>query len=177
MIVHRILAPATLALLSATALAGPTVHDVNQVGVAFSPASITVAPGDVVRWHHGNGNHTVTSGTKCVAGGAVVIFDEPLTAANPLVEVVIPEDFSGTIDYFCMPHCALFGMEGTIEVVAPPCLGDADGSGEVGFGDVIAVLAAWGGCPAGEPCPADFDASGEVSFPDLLTVLSNWGPC
>lgn len=58
-----------------------------------------------------------------------------------------------------------------------PCLGDADGSGDVGFPDLLAVLAAWGPCPFGGPCPPDFNSSGDVGFRDLLIVLSEWGPC
>ncbi len=57
---------------------------------------------------------------------------------------------------------------------APPCPADLDGDGSVGFGDLLAVLAAWGAC---EDCPEDIDESGEVDFNDVLAVLSAWGPC
>ncbi|MHC4808800.1 MAG: hypothetical protein ACYTEV_00330 [Planctomycetota bacterium] len=55
---------------------------------------------------------------------------------------------------------------------------DVDGDGLVGFGDVLAVLAAWGGCP-GPPadCPGDVDGDGVTGFGDLLAVLAAWsGP-
>ena len=42
------------------------------------------------------------------------------------------------------------------------CAGDADGDGEVGFGDLTTVLASWGTV---------------VGMDDLLQVLGNWGPC
>jgi len=54
------------------------------------------------------------------------------------------------------------------------CPADLDGSGDTGFGDLVALLAAWGPCVA---CPEDLDGSGEVGFGDLLLVLSAWGPC
>jgi len=54
------------------------------------------------------------------------------------------------------------------------CREDLDGSGTVGFTDLIAVLSAWGACPG---CPEDFDGTGEVGFIDLITLLSAWGPC
>ena len=54
------------------------------------------------------------------------------------------------------------------------CPGDVDGSGDVGFPDLLAVLAAWGPC---EDCPEDLDGSGDVGFGDLLIVLAAWGPC
>jgi len=54
------------------------------------------------------------------------------------------------------------------------CIADVDGSGDVGFGDVVALLAAWGPCPE---CPEDVDGDGTVGFGDLVLVLSSWGPC
>jgi hypothetical protein len=54
------------------------------------------------------------------------------------------------------------------------CVADVDGSGGVGFDDLLAVLSTWGPCL---DCPADLDADGVVGFGDLLLVLSTWGPC
>ena len=54
-----------------------------------------------------------------------------------------------------------------------PCREDLDGSGAVDFGDILAILSAWGS-PGG---PEDLDGSGTVDFADLLVVLSAWGPC
>jgi bacillopeptidase F len=55
-----------------------------------------------------------------------------------------------------------------------PCPTDLDVTGDVGFGDLLLVLSAWGPCPG---CPEDLDDNGDVGFSDLLTVLSEWGPC
>ena len=53
---------------------------------------------------------------------------------------------------------------------------DLDGDGTVGFGDLLAVLSAFGACPAPPvECPADFDSSGDVGFPDLLQILAAFG--
>lgn len=57
---------------------------------------------------------------------------------------------------------------------APPCPGDVDASGEVGFVDVLAILTAWGPC---DECPEDADGDGVVAFSDLLLVLEGWGAC
>ena len=54
------------------------------------------------------------------------------------------------------------------------CPADLDGDGQVGVGDILAILAAWGPC---DDCPEDLDASGVVDFGDVLEVLSAWGPC
>lgn len=55
-----------------------------------------------------------------------------------------------------------------------PCVGDFDGSGDVGFDDLLSLLAVWGPCPG---CPEDIDGNGEAGFDDLLTLLAAWGPC
>jgi hypothetical protein len=54
---------------------------------------------------------------------------------------------------------------------------DLDGSGMVGITDFLALLAAWGPCPAPCPpsCPADFDGDCEVGVTDFLILLANWG--
>lgn len=54
-----------------------------------------------------------------------------------------------------------------------PCLADIDGSGSVDFGDILAILGAWGNAGG----PEDLDGSGTVDFGDLLVVLGSWGPC
>jgi T5SS/PEP-CTERM-associated repeat protein len=60
--------------------------------------------------------------------------------------------------------------------IAPvdPCPADVDDSGDVGFADLLAVLATWGPCAG---CAADVDGDGTVGFLDLLMVLAAWGPC
>lgn len=59
-------------------------------------------------------------------------------------------------------------------IAPPPCPEDLDGSGAIDFGDIVAILAAFGGC---EGCPEDLDGDGEVGFSDLLAVLAGYGPC
>ncbi|NNM25731.1 MAG: CRTAC1 family protein [Phycisphaerales bacterium] len=54
------------------------------------------------------------------------------------------------------------------------CPADLDGSGDVGFTDLLSIIVVWGPCPG---CPADLDGSGDVGFLDLLAALSAWGPC
>ena len=51
------------------------------------------------------------------------------------------------------------------------CLPDIDGSGDVDFADLVAVLAAWGECAR---CPEDLDGNGQVDFLDILAILSGW---
>ena len=61
-----------------------------------------------------------------------------------------------------------------LQVGAPPCPWDLDGSGDVGITDFLVLLAQWGTDPGGPP---DFDGDGNVSITDFLELLANWGPC
>ena len=65
-----------------------TTHTVTQVNLTFSPDALTVLVGDTVRWVHSSGSHTVTNGTGAADPAAGTLFDEALTAANPVVEYV-----------------------------------------------------------------------------------------
>jgi hypothetical protein len=60
--------------------------------------------------------------------------------------------------------------------------GDITGDGQVNVDDLIAVILAWGPCPAPPAvggCPADIapapDGDGQVNVDDLIMVILNWG--
>jgi len=78
------------------------------------------------------------------------------------------------------PGEGLLGWGLTIRRAAVPvppceCPADLDGSGGVGFVDVLAVIGAWG--PCGPDCPEDVNGNGSVDFADVLMVIGAWGPC
>ena len=50
--------------------------------------------------------------------------------------------------------------------------GDVNGDGEVGFADLLLVLARWG--EACGDCPEDLSGNGVVDFDDVLALLTNW---
>ena len=52
---------------------------------------------------------------------------------------------------------------------------DVNRDGVVNIDDLLAMIAAWGTCPASSLCPADITANGVVDIDDLLQVLLNWG--
>ena len=56
---------------------------------------------------------------------------------------------------------------------ARACPADLDGSGDVDFTDLLAVLAEWGTSGS----EADLDEDGMVGLGDLLLLLLAWGPC
>ncbi len=57
--------------------------------------------------------------------------------------------------------------------ISATCPADLDGSGAVDFGDILAILSAWGN----KGGPEDLDGNGIVDFGDILAVLAAWGPC
>jgi hypothetical protein len=61
-------------------------------------------------------------------------------------------------------------------IVSGPHTPDVNCSGQVDVDDLIAVILAWGACPAPPaPCPADVNSSGAVDVDDLIAVVLNWG--
>jgi len=60
-------------------------------------------------------------------------------------------------------------------LVTVPVFGDVHGDGQVGFADLVEVLAVWGPCPDPSDCIADLNGDGSVGFADLLIVLAEWG--
>ncbi|MDP7029022.1 MAG: plastocyanin/azurin family copper-binding protein [Phycisphaerales bacterium] len=144
-------------------------HFVSSNGFAFEPADISVDAGDVVIWIHDGGSHTVTSGSNCTPDGR---FDDLFDNLHQMPFYVVPDDEpTGTIDYYCTPHCGM-DMTGTIDV-SGVCAGDLDGDGTVGVDDLLGLLAAYGDTCTG--CPEDINGDGEVGVDDLLELLGVYG--
>lgn len=85
---------------------GPTTADIGIAGMAFSPASKTVAKGTVVKWTNNDGTpHTATSndGTTFNSGSISGASSYSYTANT-----------AGTFNYHCTIHGV--GMAGTLIV-------------------------------------------------------------
>ncbi|MCZ6835790.1 MAG: hypothetical protein O7G85_08455 [Planctomycetota bacterium] len=63
----------------------------------------------------------------------------------------------------------------TITSECPDCVGDTNADSQVNVTDLLALLAAWGLCPA--TCPPDINTDGDVNVTDLLALLAAWGAC
>jgi len=61
--------------------------------------------------------------------------------------------------------------------VASKCPADLDGTGDVGFSDLLNVITAWGPCALEGACAQDLDGDLIIGFSDLLIVITSWGPC
>lgn len=92
-------AGAPVALAALPALASGTTHDVAIQGMAFTPATITIARGDTVRWTNADSApHTAT-----FAGMAT-----PRLGRGQSAELTF--DTAGTFDYRCAIHSSMRGQ-------------------------------------------------------------------
>jgi hypothetical protein len=67
----------------------------------------------------------------------------------------------------------------TVRLQIPPAPDPADvnGDGLVNVNDLVAVILAWGPCPAPPAaCAADVDGNGAVNVNDLVAVIVAWTP-
>lgn len=119
----RILAVGVLLLLTPT-IAAAVTHTVNQVGITFDPAEVTIEVGDTVEWIWSGSSHTVTSGTNLSDPQVGLLFDDPLNSANPIFTYTFLE--AGSQDYFCRPHLSA-GMTGVVHVITPSAVDDTPG--------------------------------------------------
>jgi plastocyanin len=162
--ISRLSLAAIVALTSASALA--TDHTINQVNLTFVPSSLTVAPGDTVRWVRTSGSHSVTSGANCTPSG---LFNAPLTSTNTSFTWTVPASLAGTnVPYYCIPHCG-GGQVGILTVINPAPSPDIDNNGKVDGGDLGAILANWGASGS-----TDLDGDGVTGGADLGILLSAW---
>lgn len=110
------------------------VDTVMIVDFNFQPPSLTVAPGDTVRWIVAPACcvHTVTR-------NASPAWDSGPLNSGDKFERVFP--VCGTFDYFCSPHQSI-GMTGSVNVVeaGAPAKGDMNGSGSLTSADAVALL-------------------------------------
>lgn len=102
---HLLLAAAASpALMALPGHAGAATHDVAISGMAFAPATITIAAGDTIRWTNSDGApHTAT-----FAGGAP---DTGRLNRGDSAELTFEQP--GTFDYVCAFHP---GMRGRVIV-------------------------------------------------------------
>ena len=80
--------------------------------LVFSPSSVTIHPGDQVRWTWGSSGHSTTSGSPGMPNG---IWDSGIL--NQGATFTRTFNSTGTFPYYCTPHGGCCGMVGTVTVV------------------------------------------------------------
>ncbi len=96
------------------------VHVINQTDLTFSPSSLTVNVGDVVRWVWSSGTHTTSSRT--IPAGAQV-WDNPLTSSATSFEYTVT--VAGNYSYACNIHESM-GMVGSFTAITSTGIGMND---------------------------------------------------
>lgn len=100
-----------------------TTFIVTASGMVFTPPTLTIAPGDSVRWNFVSGiQHTTTSGTGSSDPQMGVLWNAPLDPVN--ITFVRQFSTAGIFPYFCQVH-ELMGMKGTITVNTAPISRDS----------------------------------------------------
>jgi plastocyanin len=80
--------------------------------LVFSPSSVTIHPGDQVRWTWSSSGHSTTSGSPGQPNG---IWDSGIH--NQGATFTRTFNSAGTFPYYCIPHGGCCGMVGTVMVV------------------------------------------------------------
>ena len=80
--------------------------------LVFSPSSVTIHPGDQVRWTWGSSGHSTTSGSPGQPNG---IWDSGIH--NQGATFTRTFNSAGTFPYYCIPHGGCCNMVGTVMVV------------------------------------------------------------
>nr|MCP3902523.1 choice-of-anchor D domain-containing protein [Planctomycetota bacterium] len=105
-----------------------------------------------------------------VTGGVLHSFDY----GTPIDGIRAIPDISGDGSW----EMIIGGRNGLVTVASgglavPGNPADVNGDGVVNFGDILAIIGAWGPCPG---CPADVNGDGMVNFADILLVIASWTP-
>jgi plastocyanin len=103
-----------LFLLTSAVLFSQTTHDVTVQNFSFSPQSLTITVGDIVRWTNISGTHNVKADDNSFTSGP---------AAPAPWEYTHTFTAAGNNPYHCEPHQAM-GMTGTIIVQDPVGVSD-----------------------------------------------------
>ncbi|MHC5113337.1 MAG: hypothetical protein ACYTGP_02770 [Planctomycetota bacterium] len=130
----------------------PWTHQFNRLTYATEPFSVNQSA-NAIRWAT-QYNFRFTANTPPEPKTLSLGIFMPGTPSTTEVEVMGPQPCGG--------GCTL------------PCPEDLDGSGDVGFGDILEVIANWG-CTT---CPdEDLNDNGTVDFADILAIVAAWGAC
>ena len=111
-----ILVTAATSLIFYPKAASATTVDVTvgpNGNLVFSPSSVTIHPGDQVRWTFSSAGHSTTSGSPGQPNG---IWDSGIRDQGAIFTRTF--NSAGTFPYYCVPHGGCCNMVGTVVVVS-----------------------------------------------------------
>jgi hypothetical protein len=168
-----------------TVLATPTFDSTENGRVSYNywfyrslagpSLTIAVSNNDGSTWTNVK---TITANTGPGGSGGAWVADAFIVgdylAPTPQTKVRFTAvDTSGSIT-----EAALDDFRVDVPECGAACPADVNGSGAVDADDLVAVVLAWGPCPAPPAaCDADVDDSGVVDADDLVAVVLGWGAC
>ena len=104
----------SLLMLCPGVASGTTVTvTVGNGGFFFTPSSVSIHPGDTVRWTWSSTGHSSTSGSPGMPSG---LWDSGIL--NQGATFMHTFNTAGSFSYYCTPHGACCGMVGTITVAS-----------------------------------------------------------
>jgi plastocyanin len=164
--------------------ADPQLHDISANTNFFSPASLSIAVGDTVRWSNVTGDeHNVFSCTEEQTGCAGVASSESFGSGAPSGLWVYSHTFTqaGANPYTCLPHASFMTGSVTVEPgsAPPPAVPDGVSGGPMTVakldpaGDALALSWDVTTCANGADHQLLYGAAsslpaspGEIYFPD-----------
>jgi hypothetical protein len=116
---------------------------------------------------------TITFEDGTTAGGVEVCNDCP-TTGDPTGACCVDDTCSISTEADCSGEWQGADTACDTDTCGSDCVGDFNGDGEIGGGDLTILLAAWG---TADPV-ADLNGDGDVGGGDLTILLAAWGqPC
>ncbi|MHC4079924.1 MAG: sulfatase-like hydrolase/transferase, partial [Planctomycetota bacterium] len=162
-----------------------TIRPGSPVGTLTVDGSLTTTGTleiEVANADPGGFDAMVVTGNATIGGTlAVTLLDGYVAQIGDTFEILTAQAVSGAFSATALPDLSpLLGWDVVQDADSVTLLviklGDIDGDGSVNIDDFLAMLAAWGPCPAPpDPCPADLDGDGSVGITDFLILLANWG--
>jgi plastocyanin len=157
-----------VALVMPSLLFAATVDVSVGPGFSFSPPTVTVAPGDTVRWNF-LATHTTTSDLQT----GPEVWDSGLMSSGFFTHTF---NTPGNYPYYCSLHSSPGGtfMNGVVQVAAPPAAPTLTGvnpvTGSIAGGTSVTLT----GTNFLAPCTVDFGgaAGTAVAVPDSTTITT-----
>jgi plastocyanin len=82
--------------------------------LSFTPAGVTISPGDTIEWDWAAGGHSTTSGPAGTSSG---LWDSTVLGNGATFSYTFPN--AGSFPYHCSVHGVCCGIVGTVTVVDP----------------------------------------------------------